>query len=122
MHYDITPMAKPRMTRRDKFDTRPIVQKYWAFKADCQLKRVEIPQPCKIIFWVPMPPSWSKKKRVELLYAPHTQTPDLDNYLKGIMDAVFQDDKHIWSVHAIKRWAEKGGITITRLLIREIKR
>lgn len=112
-HYDITPLAKPRMTQRDKWKKRPCVLHYYAFKDECRLKRVEIPQPCKIIFCVPMPESWSNKKRIKMNGKPHLQRPDLDNYLKALFDAVYVDDSHIWNVWAVKIWQEKGGIAIS---------
>ena len=113
MHYDITPLAKPRMTQRDKWKKRPAVLHYHAFKDECRLKRVEIPQPCKIIFYIPMPKSWSKKKKLNMTYKPHKQKPDIDNLMKALFDAIYEDDSHIWNVHAIKIWHEKGGIDIS---------
>ncbi|MGR3219218.1 MAG: RusA family crossover junction endodeoxyribonuclease [Candidatus Anammoxibacter sp.] len=115
MHYDITPVAKPRMTQRDKWKKRPCVLHYHAFKDECRLKRVEIPQPCKIAFCVPMPKSWSEKKRSEMNHTPHTQTPDIDNMLKALFDAVCEEDSHIWNVWAVKIWAEEGSISIVKM-------
>ena len=115
MYYDITPVAKPRMTQRDKWKKRPVVLHYHAFKDEVRLKRVEIPQPCKIIFYVPMPKSWTKRDRALMYRKPHTKTPDIDNYLKALFDAVYEDDSHIWNVHAIKLWHEKGGIEISSI-------
>lgn len=112
MHYDITPLAKPRMTQRDKWKKRPAVLHYRAFKDEVRLKRVYIPQPCQIIFYIPMPKSWSKKKQSEMDGHAHTKKPDIDNLLKALMDAIFTDDSHIWNVHVIKKWSEKGGIRI----------
>jgi len=112
MHYDITPLAKPRMTKRDKWKKRLPVLRYNAFKDECRLKRVKIPQPCRIIFFIPMPPSWSAKKKAEMYNTAHKQKPDIDNLMKALFDAVYTDDSHIWNVHAIKKWSNEGAIFI----------
>lgn len=114
-HYDIIPNAKPRMTRRDQWLTPPrkCVAKYWAFKEECQLKKLKIPQPCKIVFFIPMPKSWSKKRKAAMIGEPHLQVPDLDNIEKALFDAVYEDDAHIWNVWGVKVWSEIGGIAIS---------
>jgi Holliday junction resolvase RusA-like endonuclease len=89
--------------------------RYRAFKDQCKAHRVELPQPCKVIFYMPMPKSWKAHQRVRMMHLPHTQKPDLDNLLKGLCDAVLVDDSTIWSVHAEKRWRATGGIEITAL-------
>ena len=114
MHYDITPLAKPRMTQRDKWKKRPAVLHYHAFKDECRLKRVEIPQPCKIIFYIPMPKSWSEDKKEDMYNTPHTAKPDLDNLMKALFDAVHKDDSHIWNVRTIKLWSHIGSIFIEK--------
>jgi hypothetical protein len=42
----------------------------------------------------------------------HRQTPDIDNLLKGLMDAIFEEDCRVASVWIEKRWADRGKITI----------
>ena len=65
--YDITPVPKPRMTRRDKWARRPAVMKYYAYKDEVRLKKVQIPfSNYHVIFVLPMPKSWSKTKREEM--------------------------------------------------------
>ena len=34
---NILPVAKPRMTQRDKWQKRPVVEKYWRYKEDLKL-------------------------------------------------------------------------------------
>jgi Holliday junction resolvase RusA-like endonuclease len=61
-----------------------------------------------------MPAPWSQKKRKELDGTPHQQVPDLDNYLKGFLDALCSDDKHIYSIHELKKiWSDTGNIVLT---------
>ena len=116
MFYDITPCAKPRQTRRDKWLTpaRPCVAKYRAFKDECRLKNVKLYSKMHIIFYMPMPKSCSKKKRRELLGMPHMETPDLDNLIKGLLD-ILDEDSHIHEIHAQKVWANTGEIFIKEL-------
>jgi Holliday junction resolvase RusA-like endonuclease len=112
--YEIVPVAKPRMTRKDKWAQRPSVLKYRAYKDEVRLKIGHLNiNFTKILFAVPMPKSWSKKKKAEMQGKPHEQTPDLDNFLKGLMDALYGDDSHIHTVTVAKIWDYDGYIMIT---------
>lgn len=66
-------------------------------------------------FYVPMPASWRPKKRAEMLYTVHQNTPDLDNYLKQLYDSIMPrknrlkkekgvDDRKIYCYAAFKVW------------------
>jgi len=114
--YPILPCAKPRMTQRDRWKKRPCVLKYHAFKDECRIRNVEIPVNGALIeFYIPMPKSWSLKKKEKMAYTPHRQTPDIDNLLKGIFDAVLKEDSHIWSIYSIKIWSFEPRIIIDEL-------
>ncbi|WP_432514745.1 RusA family crossover junction endodeoxyribonuclease, partial [Klebsiella pneumoniae] len=103
--YDITPIGKPRMTRADKWKQRPAVMRYRAFCDEVRLKNVAMPdQGGHITFVVPMPKSWSQKKRVTMNGQAHQQKPDADNMIKALMDALFTDDAHIWDFRVTKVW------------------
>ena len=65
-----------------------------------------------IVFGITMPKSWSQKKRDEYLGKPHRQVPDLDNFIKGLGDALYDDDSCIASICASKVWAARGYIAI----------
>jgi Holliday junction resolvase RusA-like endonuclease len=112
----LTPVAKPRMTRSDKWKKRPVTDRYWKFKNEW---KKQVPSALdlnykQIEFVMPMPKSWSKKKRAEMDGKPHTQKPDLDNLLKGIGDAHYQDDSVIHCLDGIKKtWGVAGFIVIT---------
>ena len=43
-------------------------------------------------------------------YQDHQQRPDIDNLLKGLMDALLEEDSHIHTVYARKIWSEQGAI------------
>ena len=115
LEYDIEPCTKPRQTRADKWKQRPCVMKYRAFADHARLLGIEITAGDAVTFVLPMPKSWSKKKRAEMLDQYHTQTPDLDNLLKAIMDATNKRDEHISHFAALKKvWGETGKIIIKR--------
>lgn len=111
--YLITPMGKPRMTRSDKWKLRPPVARYRLFCDEARLHDIRVPESgAHIIFILPMPDSWSKKKCALMDGRPHQQKPDVDNLTKSLLDALFEDDAHIWDVRVSKRWGEAGMIII----------
>lgn len=111
---DINPVPKCRMTQRDKrLPKRPCVARYHAFKDQIRLNCVEIPESgSHITFCIPMPKSWPKKKKAEMLSKPHQNRPDADNLLKSILDAVHLEDCHIWDIRVSKIWSSEGRIII----------
>lgn len=100
------------MTRRDKWAQRDCVMRYRAFKDKVRESGLTLPQPGKVLFTLPMPGSWSKTKRASLDGQPHLLKPDVDNLLKALLDALYIDDAHIWSVAVEKRWGTAGSIAI----------
>ena len=113
MIYDITPVPKPRMTRRDKWQQRDCVLRYRTFKDLVRYHKVFLPTAnCHVTFYIPMPKSWSKKKRKEKNGTLHRQRPDWDNLGKALSDAVYGEDACIADIRITKRWAEKGAIEI----------
>lgn len=114
MRYPITPVPKPRMTRSDKWKQRPAVLRYRAFKDECRYRGVQLdPARSDITFWIPMPASWSRKKRAAMDGQPHAQKPDLDNLLKALGDALYGDDSVIWQIRGVRKlWAGQGAIEI----------
>jgi len=100
------------MTQRDKWKKRPAVLRYNSFKDECRLKKVKVLPECMIIFYVPMPKSWSATKKRDMHLKPHQQKPDLDNFIKALLDAAHADDSHIWHLNAQKIWYDKGAIEI----------
>ena len=117
--FNINPVPAPRMTQADKWQKRPAITKYFAFRDEMKylayIKHIET-LPGKIdsiVFNIPMPCSWAKKKRAEMNGTPHTTRPDLDNYLKALNDC-FGEDSHIHTIGTIKKvWSSTGSIQIT---------
>lgn len=113
--YLITPIAKPRMTRRDKWlrPPRPGVAQYRNFCNEIQAAKVKLsPSGCHVIFVFPFPKSKSEKMKLKSDGMPHMQTPDLDNCLKALLDALFINDSIVWDIHVTKRWGMTGKIII----------
>jgi len=114
--FTITPMAKPRMVQSDKWKKRSVVMRYWDFKAELLRQRDGFIMPesgYHATFIIPMPKSWSKKKRLAMNGQPHKTKPDKDNLEKALLDALETDDAHIWDGRVTKVWG-KAGIIIIR--------
>lgn len=113
---EITPVAEPRMSRRDRFDPRPSVIRYYDFAN--QLRTIcsqsDLPENHFLVFYLAMPKSWSKKKKKELLHTPHCQTPDIDNLFKAFVDGLYyqSNDSHVWLCQAAKIWSDQSAIEI----------
>ena len=119
MILDIAPCPKPRMTARDRWKKRQCVVKYFAFRDQIRQKVPSIFYSnhygycLDLVFLVQMPKSWSEKKKAEFAGMPHQQKPDLDNYIKGLLDAMYKEDKLVWSISAKKLWTTgKGKIEV----------
>jgi Holliday junction resolvase RusA-like endonuclease len=110
----IDPVPKPRMTRSDAWKQRTAVVKFWAYKDALRstLTAQDVPDSYHIIFTLPMPASWSRKKRAAMLHQPHRSRPDKDNLEKGLLDALFEEDSQVWDGRVSKVWGETGGIII----------
>lgn len=65
-----------------------------------------------------VPKSWSKKKQAMAIKGEirPTSKPDLDNYIKGILDAIntviVKDDSRVVGINAIKRYQSSPGVDI----------
>lgn len=116
---EIIPVPKPRMTRADRWKRRPCVLRYWAFKDKMNIlankQNFQLSDHLFYNFIFPMPKSWNKKKKKEMILKPHTQKPDLDNCLKAVWDCLLEDDSGISAIGgATKSWGEKGCILICK--------
>lgn len=116
--FHVTPLGKPRMVASDKANYRPVTKRYWAYKDEIlsQLKGFMLPESnFRIVFYFPMPKSWSKKEKEAMMNKPHRSKPDLDNCLKAIQDILCKEDKQIWDVRITKIWSNKGQIDIYKI-------
>ena len=123
--YPVEPMAKPRMTKRDAYIMRRLVNrqrlkpewvkrgallaKWLAFKDEVRLRRIEIDANCfyHLIFCIPTPRSAPGRA-----WQPHQITPDKDNLEKALLDAMFTQDREVWDGRVSKVWAPVGAIIV----------
>lgn len=113
----ITPVPKPRMTQRDRWAKRPAVVRYHEF---CDALRTlwghtgegDVPESLSLTFFMPMPKSWSDKKKANMLNKPHQQRPDIDNLAKAFLDALCEDDSYVYHLEATKVWSGEGAIQV----------
>lgn len=108
-------MAKPRMTRQDKWKKRPATTAYWAFKDEltllCNQVGYCLGKRLYVVFCVEMPQSWSEKKKKLMDGSVHEAKPDADNFLKGISDCLKSDgDSMITPMCGHKIWARESSI------------
>ena len=115
--FGVTPMGKPRMTQRDKWLNPPRVPitKYRLVKQGIEayalMHKFVLKDEVNVIFVMPMPSSWSNKKRLTMNGKPHQIKPDIDNMLKAVFDVLCpQGDQMIHSVVAKKIWGDEGKI------------
>lgn len=69
-----------------------------------------------MVFVMPIPKSYSKKKQAALVGAPHTKKPDLDNLVKAVLDALngkaFADDSVISCINASKEYGTEPSVWV----------
>ena len=118
--YPITPVSAPRQTRRDslpptsRYPVRPEVARYRAYCDELRLRQVRVPEPFHhAVFVLPMPATWSQKKRAAHEGMPHQQKPDRDNLEKALLDALFGNDAGVWDGRTTKLWGAQGLLIIS---------
>lgn len=111
---EIAPLSKPRMTVRDKWldPPRKCVSAYWRYKdrLKAAIQCDFTPGRVDLSFAIPMPKSWSKKKKADMNCKVHTSRPDRDNLDKGFLDALFKEDSTVHSGYLDKYWAYDAAI------------
>ena len=123
IHLNITPVAKPRMTQRDKWAKRKCVTDYYSYKDKVReaVSADDFPVcGAHVTFFLPMPKSWSNTKKQRHYLKPHQSRPDVDNLAKGLLDALYEEDAHIYDLRVSKYWAYTGLITIQETQIEKL--
>jgi Holliday junction resolvase RusA-like endonuclease len=125
--FDVIPMGAVRMTQSDRWKLNPnhkdplkrqreVVTRYFEFKDKIKAQSTEmkfkLSGVLEIVFLVPMPFTWSEKKKVKHNKQPVKTRPDIDNYVKAFMDALEFEDGFVWKIIAEKRYAFKGSILV----------
>lgn len=70
----------------------------------------------KMAFGFPMPKSWSKKKKAEMVDTWHSGPCDLDNACKFFLDAgnghLWKDDRYVVHLELAKAWTRKACVAL----------
>ena len=113
--------GRPRFAKRGAYVTTYTPEKTASYENLVKVKAEEamagrpaFEGAVSVVIWlyVTPPASWSQKKQREALDGRifPTSKPDIDNVLKGIMDAcneiVFKDDKQAVDVRVVKRYGQ----------------
>ena len=121
------PVAKgrPRMTRKGFVYTPAATRKYESHaRLAAQFVMngrppISVPVRAEIVVDLPVPASWSGKRRDAALRGDirPTTRPDADNYVKAALDAVnsivIADDSLVVEIDAVKRYATVPQLVIT---------
>lgn len=125
--FDIIPIGAPRMTQSDRWKTnshhsdpkkrqRTAVTQYFSFKdklkIQAKLMGFQLYDYLDAVYFMPMPNSWSEKKKDRMNGLPCTVKPDTDNITKALKDTLLKNDSCVWYEKAEKRWAYRGAILI----------
>lgn len=122
---NIKPMGAVRMTQRSKW-TNDRAKAYLDYKTQLgweAKKHIQTPisGPIEvvIVFYYPIPKSWSKIKKFDAndqAIMPIVK-PDIDNCVKGVFDALngiaWEDDRNVVGLHTFKRYRDRPGMVIT---------
>lgn len=120
---DIAPMGAVRMTQRGKYTNRR-AQAYlahknflkWHFNAQHEGEPIDTPVVAEVIFYMPIPKSWSNVKKSRAMGAGHISKPDIDNLVKTVFDAangiIWSDDNRVISVTARKIYSDTPGVKL----------
>lgn len=119
---DCEPMGAVRMTQRGKWkDKRAMAYLNYKRLIGWQIRQQwsePIETPCKVnvTFHMPIPQSWSQKKKCESLGMPHVKKPDIDNIVKGLFDAangiIWKDDNQVCELTCRKIYSDQPRIEI----------
>lgn len=106
----LRPSGLKRLQRLERYNKYKI-----DLHAECKAKQFLFPPVgASITFFIPVPPSWSKKKKKLHHGHFHQSKPDIDNLTKALLDSIMTEDKQIAHLEVQKRWVdfESGWIEI----------
>lgn len=95
------------------------IKRYWDYKdllkVEAKRQKFEMPKKeCWVKFYIPMPPSWSAKKKARMCFELHEPRPDADNLMKAFKDGLMKSDSAIADYRTSKFWIDgPGHIEIT---------
>ena len=112
-----------RTVRSDAWKPNPAIDRYHLWRDQIRLatpkSMTRFPDRIKMLIMVPMPENWSEKKKAFLCGRGHCQKPDIDNIVKGVLDAMFESDQMISGVDAIAWWSRQVKRPTIRMIVVE---
>lgn len=118
----LEPVPAPRMDRTAKWSQKPGVVRYKAFCAEVRRRKIELPVPFAVEFYLALREDHSGDplRSPHMEGDPHLGKPDADNLLKGLIDAVYYrrkgGDSHVHSFVVTKRWSIEGHFIVRPVL------
>jgi len=98
----LRPPGLKRLLRLEKYNQYKI-----NLLAEAKQKRFVLPPVgASITFFIPVPPSWSLKKKKQHHGRFHQSKPDIDNLMKAFLDSLMKEDKEIAHLEVQKRWVD----------------
>lgn len=98
----LRPDGLRRLIRLEKYNNYKV-----ELLAEAKRKGFTIPAAgLSVTFFIPMPRTWSKKKKRQYNGTFMQSRPDIDNLVKSFCDSLCQEDKYIANITATKRWAD----------------
>lgn len=120
--FEIHARPKPRQSQRDKWDSRPAVERYRIFADLLRLAGAKLPKAYEVHFVLPMPAQWSEDLKSAMDGMPHLLRPDASNLQKAVEDALVEKDEVLFGVCATKRWGRRPLIVIRKLNPQQVLR
>lgn len=128
------PQARPRFTRNghtyepERSRNYKQLARLWLtqrLKKETAWKPLETALCVDITFWLSIPISWSKKRRMDAINGvtrPTARNGDIDNLIKAVLDAgnglLWADDTFITDIVAHKRYT--GDVARTEITVKEV--
>lgn len=128
------PQKRPRFARRGNFvncydDQLKLKEGYrWQLKSQYRNDPLEIPLALNLVFYMPIPSSFSgiKKRQMNNGVIAHSKKPDLDNLAKFVLDCLngilFKDDSQICEIRMRKIYSNNPGTLIMAIPLADEKR
>lgn len=111
-------VAGDRLTAKQE-KRAPKLRRWLAFKDEVRIRHVRLPDTnAHVIFLLPMPASWSQKRKDKMRGYPHrgkkdgARKNDVDNLTKALLDAVYGEDSGVWDIRGTKFWWDSGGLYV----------
>tara|TARA_R110000868_G_scaffold184634_2_gene426274 strand:- start:445 stop:873 length:429 start_codon:yes stop_codon:yes gene_type:complete len=123
IHGKPIPQQRPRLSKSGKAYNKQSKEKrfvQWQIKSEMTnrqiSRRAQGPLSVSMIFHMPIPSSWSKKRSKSIIGKPHVIRPDIDNICKFYLDTmnqiIYDDDGQIFELKCKKIYSDNPKVSI----------